>query len=104
MHSLQFNVQALEIGCGRTQGTHNARKHEKIENYSLASMSTTAFIVFYKTKNVSQLLGKKGPLLDMYLMGTISCLLEALTLRKSFANTKNVSPQLGKKGPSLGTY
>ena len=67
-------------------------------------MSTTTFVIFYKTKNVSQLVGKKGPSLGTYLMDTVSCPLEALTLRKSFVNTKNVSPQLGKKGPLLGTY
>ena len=38
------------IGRGRTQGTHTTRKHEKVENHSLASMSTTTFVVFYKTK------------------------------------------------------
>ena len=29
---------------------HNARKHEKVENHSLASMSTTKIIMILKTK------------------------------------------------------
>ena len=45
---------------------HNARKHEKVENHSSASMSTTEIVIIYKTKNVSKLLGKKGPLLGTY--------------------------------------
>ena len=28
---------------------HNARKHEKVENHSLASMSTTKIVIIYKT-------------------------------------------------------
>ena len=85
-------------------GTHNARKHEQVENHSLASMSTTEIVIIYKTKNVSPLLGKKGPSLGTYLVETVSCPLEALTPRKSFVKTKNVKPLLGKKRPSLGTY
>ena len=56
---------------------HNARKHEKVENHSLASMSTTKFILIFKNKNVSKLLGRKGPLLGTYLVETVSCPLEA---------------------------
>ena len=83
--------------------THNARKHEQVENHSLPSMSTTEIVIIYKTKNVSPLLGKKGPSLGTYLVKTVSCPVEALTW-KNFVKTKNVSPLLGKKGPSLGTY
>ena len=56
---------------------HNARKHEKIESHSWASMSATKIIMILKTKNVSKLLGRKGPLLGTYLVETVSCLLEA---------------------------
>ena len=56
---------------------HNARKHEKVENHSLASMSTTKIIMIFKNKNVSKLLGRKGPLLGTYLVETVSCPLEA---------------------------
>ena len=56
---------------------HNARKHEKVENQSWASMSTTKIIMIFKTKNVSKLLGRKGPLLGTYLVETVSCPLEA---------------------------
>ena len=56
---------------------HNARKHEKVENHSSASMSTTEIVIIYKTKNVSKLLGRKGPLLGTYLVETVSCPLEA---------------------------
>ena len=55
----------------------NARKHEKVENHSSASMSTIEILIIYKTKNVSNLLGKKGPLLGTYLVETVSCPLEA---------------------------
>ena len=55
---------------------HNARKHKKVENYSWASMSTTKIIMIFKTKNVSKLLGRKGPLLGTYLVETVSCPLE----------------------------
>ena len=41
----------------------NARKHEKVENHSLATMSTTKIIMIFENKNVSKLLGRKGPLL-----------------------------------------
>ena len=58
---------------------HNARKHEKVENHSLASMSTTKIIMIFKNKSVSKLLGRKGPLLGTYLVETVSCLLEAPT-------------------------
>ena len=37
---------------------HNVRKHEKVENPSLARMSTTKIIMIFKTKNVSKLLGR----------------------------------------------
>ena len=56
---------------------HNARKHEKVENHSSASMSTTKIIMIFKTKNVSKLLGREGPLLGTYLVQTVSCPLEA---------------------------
>ena len=56
---------------------HNAREHEKVENHSLASMSTTKIILIFKNKNVSKLLGRKGPLLGTYLVETVSCPLEA---------------------------
>ena len=56
---------------------HNARKHGKVGNHSSASMSTTKIVIIYKTKNVSKLLGKKGPLLGTYLVETVSCPLEA---------------------------
>ena len=56
---------------------HNARKYEKVENHSWASMSTTKIIMIFKTKNVSKLLGRKGPLLGTYLVETVSCPLEA---------------------------
>ena len=56
---------------------HNSRKREKVDNHSSASMSTTEIVIIYKTKNVSKLLGKKGPLLGTYLVETISCPLEA---------------------------
>ena len=56
---------------------HNARKHEKVENHSLASMSTTKIIMIFKNKNVSKLLGRKGPLLGTHLVETVSCLQEA---------------------------
>ena len=85
-------------------GTHMARNHEQVENHSLASMSTIAIIVIHKTKNVSQLLGKKRPSLGMYLVESVSCLLQALTPKKSFVKTKNVKLLLGKKGPLLGMY
>ena len=71
---------------------HKARKHEKVQNHSLASMSTIVIVVFCKTKNVIPQLGKKGPLLDMYLVETVSCLLKSLDLSKRFVNTENVSP------------
>ena len=57
-----IRTQAVE----EHNGTHNTKKHEKVENHSLASMSTIAIVVFYKTKNVSQQLGKKGPSLGTY--------------------------------------
>ena len=56
---------------------HNARKHEKAESHSSASMSTTKIVMIYKTKNVSRLLGKKEPLQGTYLGETVSCPLEA---------------------------
>ena len=56
---------------------HNAREHEKVENHSLASMSTTKIIMIFKNKNVSKVLGRKGPLLGMYFLETVSCPLEA---------------------------
>ena len=40
-------------------------------------MSTTNIVIIYKTRNVSKLLGKKGPLLGKYLVETLSCPLEA---------------------------
>ena len=40
-------------------------------------MPTTEIVIIYKTKNVSKLLGKKGPLLGTYLVETVSCPLEA---------------------------
>ena len=52
-------------------GIHNARKHEKVENHSLASMPTIVVVVFYKTKNVSQQLGNKGPSLGTYFVETV---------------------------------
>ena len=55
---------------------HSARKHEKVENHSWASMSTTKIIMILKNKNVSKLLGRKGPLLGTYLVETVSCPLE----------------------------
>ena len=78
--------------------THNARKHEKVEKYSLASMSTTEIVIMYKTKNVSKLLGKKGPLLGMYLVETVSCPLEALTPRKNFCQDKKCQATIRKEG------
>ena len=56
---------------------HNAKKHEKVENHSWAIMSTTKIIMIFKTRNVSKLLGRKGPLLGTYLVETVSCPLEA---------------------------
>ena len=56
---------------------HNSRKHEKVENHSLASMSTTKIIMILKNKNVRKLLGREGPLLGTYLVATVSCPLEA---------------------------
>ena len=56
---------------------HNARKHEKVENHSLERMSTTKIIMIFKNKNVSKLLGRKGPFLGTYLVETVSCPLEA---------------------------
>ena len=56
---------------------HNARKHEKVENHSSASMSTTKIVMIFKTKNVSKLLGREGPLLGTYLVQTVSYPLEA---------------------------
>ena len=56
---------------------HNARKHEKVDNHLSESKSTTEIVIIYKTKNVSKLLGRKGPLLGTYLVETVSCPLEA---------------------------
>ena len=50
---------------------------KKVENHSSASMSTTKIVIIYKTKNVSILLGRKGPLLGTFLVVTVSCPLEA---------------------------
>ena len=86
MPSQQLEANAFVIdhyGSMKTQAVqghnraHNARKHEKVENHSLASMSTTKTVIIYKTKNVSKLLGRKGPLLGMYLAETVSCPLDA---------------------------
>ena len=56
---------------------HNERKHEKVENRSSASMSTTKILMSFNNKNVSKQLGRKGPLLGTYLVETVSCPLEA---------------------------
>ena len=81
---------------------HNTKKHGKVENHSSANMSTTEIVMIYKTKNVSKLLEKKGPLLGTYLVETVSCLLEAPP--SPTPKIKNVSRLLGKKGPLLCTY
>ena len=86
MPSQQLEANAFvtdHYGSMKTQAVqeqnrvHNARKHEKVENHSLASMSTTKIIMIFKNKNVSKLLGRKGPLLGTYLVPTVSCPLEA---------------------------
>ena len=41
---------------------HNARKHEKFENHSLASMSTTKIIMIFKKQKCEQTIGKEGAL------------------------------------------
>ena len=85
MPSQQLEANALVTDHYRSMKTeavqehnraHNARKHEKVENHSWASMSTTKIIMIFKTKNVSKLLGRKGPLLGTYLVETVSCPLE----------------------------
>ena len=86
MPSQQLEANAFvtdHYGSMKTQAVqeqnrvHNARKHEKVENHSLASMSRTKIIMIFKNKNVSKLLGRKGPLLNTYLVETVSCPLEA---------------------------
>ena len=86
MPSQQLEANAFvtdHYGSMKTQAVqeqnrvHNAREHEKVENHSLASMSTTKIIMIFKNKNVSKLLGRKGPLLGTYLVETVSCPLEA---------------------------
>ena len=41
---------------------HNARKHEMVENHSLASMSTIKFILIFKERKCEQSIGKEGAL------------------------------------------
>ena len=78
MHSLQTIMERWKHGrCKNTIGCTTQEKHEKVENHSLASMSTTKIIMIFKNKNVSKLLGRKGPLLGTYLVETVSCPLEA---------------------------
>ena len=72
-HNGSMQTQAVQ----EHNKAHNARKHEKIENHLWASMSATKIIMIFKIKNVSKLLGRKGPLLGTYLVETVSCPLEA---------------------------
>ena len=106
MHLLQFNMQASKHRPWKNiaRDTKCIREHEKVQNHSLASMSTTEIVIIYKTKNVSPLLGKEGPSLNTYLVETVSCPPETPTLRKSLSRQKMSSHYWKKKGPSLGTY
>ena len=42
------------------KGGHSVRKHEQIQNHSLATMSTTEIVIILTTKNVSPKLAKSG--------------------------------------------
>ena len=56
-----ITIQYASIGTQAMEEhnvTRNARKHEQVQNHSLASMATTEIVIIYKTKNISPLLEK----------------------------------------------